>query len=172
MNELGKENHRGKRFALIVMGIYLLFLCWLILFKLADSVEKIPSMRAVNLIPFYYDQLAHSSFHLKEVLYNVLAFIPAGFFFTAFGKKKLVSGIAVCALLSLVFESLQWIFALGASDITDLITNTLGGALGAGTYFGLGKLSKGRQVRIVTVIGAVLETGFLVLFLVLMIANS
>lgn len=169
---MGQEKQREKGFALIVMGIYLLFLCWLILFKLADSIEKIPSMRAVNLIPFYYDELAHSSFHLKEVLYNVLAFIPAGFYFSAFGKKKLLSGIAASAVLSLGFEILQWIFALGASDITDLITNTIGGALGAGISWGLGKLSGGRQVRIVTIIGAVLETVFLVLFLVLMIVNS
>ena len=169
---MGQEKQREKGFALIVMGIYLLFLCWLILFKLADSIEKIPSMRAVNLIPFYYDELAHSSFHLKEVLYNVLAFIPTGFYFTAFGKKKLLSGVAASAVLSLGFEILQWIFALGASDVTDLITNMFGGALGAGIYFGLGKLSGGRQVRIVTVIGAVLEAVFLVLFLVLMIANS
>ncbi len=154
------------------MGIYLLFLCWLILFKFTDSIEKIPSMRAVNLIPFYYDQLAHTSFHLREVLYNVLAFIPAGFYFTAFGKKKIVSGIAASALLSLVFEILQWVFALGASDITDLITNTVGGILGIGVYFGLGKLSGGRQVRIVTVVGAVLEAVFIVLLLILMAVNA
>ena len=49
------EKRKEKIFAYIVMGIYLLFLCWLILFKLADSINKIPSMRGINLIPFHYD---------------------------------------------------------------------------------------------------------------------
>ena len=68
---------KEKIFAYIVMGIYLLFLCWLILFKLADSINKIPSMRGINLIPFHYDhdQIAESRFHFNEVLYNTIVFI-------------------------------------------------------------------------------------------------
>lgn len=84
-----KEWKKGITLAYIVMGIYLIFLCWLILFKLADSIDKIPSRRGINLIPFHYDELEGSRFQLTEILYNVLAFIPAGFYFTAFGKKKL-----------------------------------------------------------------------------------
>ncbi len=112
---------KGRIFAYIVFGIYLLFLCWLILFKFADSLAKIPSRRSINLIPFYFAQLSGSRFQKTDIIYNVIAFIPAGFFFTAFGKKKIMSGILLSAVLSLCFEVLQWIFALGASDITDLM---------------------------------------------------
>ena len=35
---------KEKAFAYVVTGIYLLFLCWLVLFKLADSIDKIPSI--------------------------------------------------------------------------------------------------------------------------------
>ena len=87
-----------KVFVYVVMGIYLLFLCWLILFKLADSIDKIPSMRGINLIPFHYDQLSNTRFHKMEVLYNVLVFIPAGFFFSALGKRKVTSGIIVSTM--------------------------------------------------------------------------
>ncbi len=151
------EKKKDKIFVYIVMGIYLFFLCWLILFKLADSIDKIPSRRSINLIPFYYDQLSGSRFHMVEVLYNVIVFVPAGFYFTAFSKKKATWGILLCAILSLVFEVIQWIFALGSSDITDLITNTIGGALGGIMYVVLKKLFKGKEVRIVSIIGAVLE---------------
>ncbi|MGN1048177.1 MAG: VanZ family protein [Eubacteriales bacterium] len=161
-----------KAFAYVVMGIYLLFLCWLILFKLADSIDKIPSMRAVNLIPFHYDQLSNTRFHQMEILYNVLVFVPAGFFFSAFGKRKVTSGIIASAMLSLCFEILQWIFALGASDITDLITNTAGGALGAFIYFAMGKLFKGNQLKIACIIGAILEAIFIILMIVLIILNN
>ena len=164
---------KEKIFAYIVMGIYLLFLCWLILFKLADSINKIPSMRGINLIPFHYDhdQIAKSRFHFNEVLYNTIIFIPAGFYFTVMGKKKFLSGIVLSALLSLSFETLQWIFALGASDITDLIMNTVGGAIGAGTYWVSEKLFKGNEVKIISIIGAILETLLVGLLLVLMISN-
>lgn len=37
--------------------------------KLADGFSKIPSMRSINLIPFYYDTLSDTQIHLKEVVY-------------------------------------------------------------------------------------------------------
>ena len=112
----------------MTIGIYLIFLCWLVLFKCAISIEDIPHFRGVNLIPFYYNN--ENSVHLKEVVYNIVVFIPAGFYFTAlFGKDKKLTGVFITAILSLLFEITQWIFSIGASDITDLITNTLGGNL-------------------------------------------
>lgn len=156
----------------IVMGIYLLFLCWTILFKLADGFSKIPSMRSINLIPFYYDTLSDTQIHLKEVVYNVFIFIPAGFYLPALRSKKIKEGIIGSFFLSLFFEIMQWIFALGASDITDVITNTMGGLLGACLYVFLGKIFKGKQVLIVSIIGAVLEALLVCLLVILFIVNS
>ena len=167
MNENAKQ--KNIIFAYIVMGIYLLFLSWLILFKLADSIDKIPSMRSINLIPFHYDQLSGSRFHVNEVFYNALVFIPAGFYFSAFSKRSVVWGIVSCAMLSLGFEITQWIFALGASDITDLITNTSGGFLGLGLFFITHKLFKGNEILIVSIIGAVIEVLLLGLLIILFI---
>ena len=166
-----KEKQKEKVLVFIVMGIYMLFLCWLILFKLADSIEKIPSRRSINLIPFYYDQLTGSRLQKDDIIFNALVFVPAGFYFAAFGKKKIISGIIMSALLSLSFEILQWIFALGSSDITDFITNTAGGVLGAGLYCILGKVFKGREVMIVSIIGAILEVMLIGLLILLMIFN-
>ncbi len=166
------ENRKERILVTVVFVIYLLLLCWLILFKLADSIDRIPHMRGINLIPFYFDRIAGSLFHIKDILYNVAVFIPAGFYFTALFGKKAVKAIALCAALSLCFEVLQWIFSLGASDITDFITNTLGGALGAGVYFVLGRLFKGREVKIVSIAGAVLEVIFIGLLAFLFISNQ
>ena len=165
------KNKKERIFTYFVFGIYLLFLCWLILFKFADSLAKIPSRRSINLIPFYFAQLSGSRFQKTDIIYNVIAFIPAGFFFTAFGKKKIISGILFSAVLSLCFEVLQWIFALGSSDITDLIMNTLGGVIGVVLYFVLGKLFKGREVLIVSIMGAILE-GLLIGLLIILFVNN
>lgn len=169
---MDNKRQRENAFAYFVMGIYFLILCWAILFKIAVSIDEIPSMRALNLIPFHYDQLSGSRFHFTEVLENALVFIPAGFYFTEFLNKKPWIGIITSAALSLCFETLQYVFAIGASDITDVITNTVGGVLGTVLYLVLGKLFKGRQVRIVSITGAVLEIAFIGLMIVLAIANS
>ena len=50
------------------------------------------------------------------------------------GRQPLWRGIAAVAAVSLGFEVLQFAFAMGASDVTDLIANTAGGALGLGLY--------------------------------------
>lgn len=41
-----------------------------------------------------------------------------------------LKNITVIAGVSLLFEGLQFIFAIGASDITDFMGNTLGGIIG------------------------------------------
>lgn len=165
------QGKRERIVSYIVLGIYLLFLVWLILFKLADSVDKIPSMRGINLIPFHYDQFSGTRLHFTEVMENVLVFIPAGFYFTALRRQRIASGILSCAVLSLVFEIVQWIFALGASDITDLITNTVGGAAGAVLFLLTKKICKERQMRVVNTIGIALEGIFIAFFAILIIAN-
>lgn len=164
-----KEWKKGITLAYIVMGVYLIFLCWLILFKLADSIDKIPSRRGINLIPFHYDELEGSRFQLTEILYNVLAFIPVGFYFTAFGKKKIVSGILLSFGLSFCFETLQYIFALGSSDITDILMNTVGGILGIGIYYVFEKLFKDKGILIGSVIGAVIEVLLISLIIMLIL---
>ena len=169
---MGNKKQGEQALTYIVVGIYFLILCWAILFKFAVSIDEIPSMRALNLIPFHYDQLSGSRFHSTEVLENALVFIPAGFYFTEFLNKKPWPGILACAALSLCFETLQYVFAIGSSDITDVITNTIGGVLGTGLYLVLGKLFKGRQVRIISITGAVLEIVFIGLMILLAIANS
>ena len=70
-----KDSKKVRILATVVFVIYLLFLCWLVLFKLADSIERIPHMRGINLIPFYFDRIAGSLFHIKDILYNVAVFI-------------------------------------------------------------------------------------------------
>ncbi|AUM97722.1 VanZ family protein [Clostridium botulinum] len=63
-------------------------------------------------------------------------FIPLGILvptlFKNISKKKV---IFICFGVSLSFETIQYIFGLGASDIDDLILNTLGGIIGTLLYF-------------------------------------
>ena len=52
-------------------------------------------MRGINLIPFYYNQETNT--HLREVLYNIIVFIPLGAYVHIFKEdwKKVTKCIVV-----------------------------------------------------------------------------
>ena len=161
------KNKTEKFITLTVFTIYLMFLTWLVLFKLAVSTEMIPHMRGINLIPFYYDK--ETSFHFKEVLFNIVVFIPAGFYFTAINKNKgILRGVKAVLLLSISYELIQLIFGIGATDITDVITNTAGGFLGMILFVILGKIRRVHRLALINTLGLMMEAGTLVLVTVIM----
>jgi glycopeptide antibiotics resistance protein len=70
--------------------------------------------------------------------------------------------LLVLLVFSLTMEVTQYIFAIGASDITDVVTNTAGGLIGLTTYALGGKfISQESLDRFILTVGGVL----LVLFL-------
>ena len=96
------------------------------------AVVGLPDIRYVrfdphyNMVPFLY-----MFSDLTNTLLNVLLFVPLGFFLPFFWKRFFPFPRAVLFgfFVSLLVESLQ-IFTFRATDINDLITNTLGTFLG------------------------------------------
>lgn len=90
----------------------------------------------MNLVPFIDVFMGRGDF-LRQVVLNVIMTVPFGFLFpltrnrtAAFGKTVLF-----CFLMSLGIELLQPLsFSGRSSDITDLITNVIGGIIGYGFY--------------------------------------
>jgi glycopeptide antibiotics resistance protein len=113
---------------------YLLFLLWLVLFKLsADPISVLAhyQYRSLNLIPF----AGYSPGTLREMIDNFVVFVPFGVLlsvnFKHIGRRRklvYIFGFSVAA------EIAQYIFAIGTTDITDVLTNTLGGLLGLAVY--------------------------------------
>lgn len=60
----------------ILLFLYIFTLTFLILFKLSLDIPSLVTTRSINLIPFYYDK--ETTFHLKEIIENILIFIPLG----------------------------------------------------------------------------------------------
>ena len=126
----------------------------------------IPHLRGVNLIPFYYDK--GSPVHLREIIFNIIVFVLAGFYLTAMlYKKNFFLSILGIIGLSLLFEIIQYVYSIGASDITDLITNTLGGLCGMILFGALGKVTTKYRMTIINFLGGGVE--ILVIVFVLMI---
>ena len=150
--------------------IYVILLIWIIIFRLNFSVSSIHRIRELNLIPFYYENVYEGDIPIFEAILNVLIFLPFGIYLKMFGitnKKTILSGFVISCL----FELCQFIFKFGASDITDIITNTLGTICGIYLYILLCKLLKDNEKanKIFKIIATIMSTIMVALFLLLLI---
>ncbi len=78
--------------------------------------------------------------YLKDLLINILGFLPLGFFLCAWVNQYIGRGRAVTLTLifglaiSITIEILQSHLPTRHSDVTDVLTNTLGVSVGAAVY--------------------------------------
>jgi glycopeptide antibiotics resistance protein len=113
------------RLTIVLFNIYLVAICWILLLKLGVRFSYMGKQR-VDLVPFNDPSILSA-----ENIMNTVVFVPLGIYAGVlferwvFGKKLLFF-----FLLSFTVEALQYILRVGAFDITDIITNTLGGIIG------------------------------------------
>lgn len=92
-------------------------------------------METANLIPFRDVRMQYGG-AVREVFLNILMMMPFGFLFPIIKKKGLFTTVFLTFLFSFTIESTQLLSVwLGinyhrAFDVTDLITNTIGGLVG------------------------------------------
>lgn len=131
----GEKMEKERNITKILAIAYLLIITWIIVFKMQFSMENLPEMRNINLVPFGESVIVNGKIDFDEIIDNVIVFIPLGLYLNMLKKDwKISRKIGVLAGISLLFEMLQYILAIGATDITDLINNTLGGIVGLGVY--------------------------------------
>lgn len=164
----------SKELTVVLLIIYLAVLSWIILFKMQFNISLLKNMnfRNVNLVPFSDSLVVNGKIDVSEIILNIAVFIPFGVYmvmiFTKWGFLKKTAPIFG---VSLLYEILQYVFAIGASDITDLLGNTLGGIIGIALYYILQKMFKEKTLKILNIIAA-FGTVVVVLFLgILVVAN-
>ena len=134
---MGESQRRAEQLTKSLFAIYLIVMGWIILLKLGVQFSYTEERR-INLIPF-----ANGYFTMMETIMNVVIFIPMGMYVGALFRNKLFGfKLFFFFLISLVLEGLQYVFKLGAFDITDLLTNTTGGVIGYLLYLGFREFFK------------------------------
>ena len=134
-------------FAVTVYGILLLYA---ILFKYTSPFELFSAdrlfRRSINWIPFGGHQ--YLSMLKWDVQVNLLLFAPFGFLLAMKTKesKKRALVLLVPFAVSVVLEMLQYVLGLGATDITDVICNTLGAMVGYIVYILSVRIFKNRRL--------------------------
>lgn len=147
-----KQKSKGLRF--ITWGLfilYLLVLVYVIILKdgsaltMVEVGKQIPFSKKITQINFtplvntiipYLQGGPAIRIALENLLGNIFAFSPLGFFLPMLFKKcgRFKNIFLVSLGASLFIEIVQLIFYLGTCDIDDLILNVLGSLLGYGVY--------------------------------------
>ncbi len=116
-----------------LLNIYLILLTWVVIFKARLSMPVILETRIFNFIPFYYNVTSGAGIPFLEAILNVLVFIPLGLLLSMHGVKRSLA-VLWGFILSFCYEGIQLLLAIGTADVTDLITNTAGCAIGLFIY--------------------------------------
>lgn len=133
----------ARIFITILFAVYLFFLVNTVLCKLTSIFElgSLDRIRSLNYIPFVEtvgmlaDPTVSMSTFLLNVLGNIAIFVPLGLFIPLYCKQHYVRTTFIAALLtSVAFEAIQYVLAIGITDIDDVIFNVAGAMLGVGIY--------------------------------------
>ncbi len=120
---------------------YIILLFWVVIFKTGVSLPPVRASRTLNLIPFYNGGAEIARLPIFDSIANIVVLIPFGIYLKKFHIGNIAS--ILCGFFtSLFFEATQYVFAIGVSDITDLMTNTAGTALGVLIYLFAVRLGK------------------------------
>lgn len=169
-----KDTNKIAKTTNILFVIYLIALFEIIIFKLEIPFTNMGYLRSINLIPFSESLIVNDAIDFSEILMNMIIFIPLGIYIEMlFSKWSTIKKISAIFIVSLICEISQFIMAIGASDITDIINNTLGGIVGLLIMYILVKLFKNKhKIYKFVNITATIGTTFMVLLLsILVFAN-
>lgn len=162
------RTEKRNTLTIVLFAIYVIALIGIILIKPPFYSEQAPKIREVNLFPFSDVFDDNGRLFSRDVIYNIFAFIPLGIYICAlkpewpFAKK-----VIPIAAFTLAFEIMQYIFALGRSDITDIITNMLGGIIGIGIFAIFFRVFKKRTTTIINVLSLIFIACLLLLLALL-----
>ena len=162
-----KDNNKTNKLTTVLFIIYLIVLFWIIVFKFNLRLPPLRNMRSINIIPFSQPLILNGKIAFGEIIMNVVIFVPLGMYAGILFKRWIIGKkLFLFFLISLICEVFQYILNIGASDITDIINNTLGGLIGLMIYKGIEKALK-NSVKAQKIINIIALTGTILIILIL-----
>lgn len=166
------ENKKQYNLTKILFGVYILILIWILLFKMSFSFEELHRSRSINIIPFAGTGTVSARIHMSELINNILVFVPIGIY-TCILKQEwsILNKISIAFFISFGIEVLQFILAIGITDITDIIGNTMGGVIGIGIFYLFTKIFKSKATNILKILASTATIGLVGLLSILLLFN-
>lgn len=132
----------GKRIFKNLMCIYLIFLIFFVVLKFDGSFDELISIhqriienetmgiKNINLVLFRtitpYVSNITEPYALKNIIGNIIVFIPLGFLTSQLLVERCRKPIIMCVLIIVFIECMQLIFKIGFFDVDDIFLNLLG----------------------------------------------
>lgn len=133
-----------------LFAVYVVVLVWAVLWKFHEPFIGRDDMREIKLIPF----VGAGGFGLNspaELIANLLLFVPLGVYLAALLPWWRWWGVVLVGTgVSVVLETLQYLTAVGSSDVADVLVNAAGTALGVGALALLRRRFGPRTPRVLT----------------------
>ena len=150
------ENKKQRNLTMILFIVYFCILIWILLFKMSFSFDELYKSRSINIIPFSGSVIVNGKFYINEIINNILVFILVGTY-TCMLKQEwsILKKVSVAFFISLAIEVLQFILSIGATDISDLIGNTIGGIIGIGIFYLFTKIFKNKAINILNILASI-----------------
>lgn len=115
----------------ILFVIYIIILFEIIVFKLEVPFSNMGHLRSINLVPYKESLIINGAIDFSEIFKNILIFIPLGIYLEMlFREWTFAKKVMVIMGVTFACEISQFIMGIGATDITDIINNTVGGIIG------------------------------------------
>lgn len=139
--------------------VYIFTLIDIILFKYGAGTEhdcglNLQLGRFLDIMR--YDDSRH--FGLINFLGNIALFVPLGVIFAySLSRRRdnigrVLLSVILCAFVSTVLESIQYITACGTADVDDVLLNSIGGLIGVAVYHAMLKRKSERHSLYTTLI--------------------
>ena len=163
------DNTTANKLTNVLFVIYLLALLWILVFKLGVEFSYMAN-RSVNLIPFGEPLMSNGKADFGEMILNALIFVPLGIYTgVLFERWNFWKRVRFIFSVSLVIEALQFLLKIGAFDVTDIITNTVGGVIGLVLYKSIEKAlrNNSKAQKFVNVVAAIGTAGMVLLLVLL-----
>lgn len=133
-----KWKNKGRDTLLVntLMYVYIGLVLYVTLMPIITSIPFILNhhYEPINLLPFddYFNGRGDT---VRQILLNIVMMIPFGFLLPVVKKQNIFTCIVKTLMFSLSIELFQpLINGFRAADITDVITNTVGGIIGYHLY--------------------------------------
>ncbi len=138
MNDTGRPSRLAKAGKIIWSILFVLYLALLVYLTMYSRYYgRGYDHRSMNFVPLrtitqYLNANINRNIIVTNLLGNIAAFMPMGFLLPLVSKKfnGFFKTVLLSAGFSFVIETVQYILAVGAADIDDLILNTAGAIIG------------------------------------------
>lgn len=120
------------RVRIVFLVAYLLFIVYMTMYYREPSGSR----NRLELFYSYRRILTNDSLR-QQVLNNILLFIPLGTILSNLLSSRHTSGLSflltvlICMVISIGIEIVQYVAGIGLCEVDDVVSNTLGGAIGA-----------------------------------------